>query len=146
MQEPQNKSIAVDKTFSSFDFNDSGNNSCQATVPVSAAGTNKDIPVEKFLPSNTEIRFACSRGTKMVNEQYQFINRKITDSATTTNDYSDASKTGLRAFANGKKTGGVWSSIEKTQHINILELKGTWPYWLLQKKQKMRQFTSRQTM
>ena len=105
-QEPQNKSIAVDKSFRSFDFNHSGNNSCQA----STAGTNKDIPVEKFLPSNISIRFACSRGTTMVNKQCQFINIKITDSVTTTNDYSDASKTGWGAFANGKKhvvSGGV---------------------------------------
>ena len=46
----------------------------------------------------------------MVNKQCQFINIKITDSVTTTNDYSDASKTGWGAFANGKKhvvSGGV---------------------------------------
>lgn len=36
------KNIAADKTFRSFDFKDSGNTtSCQATVPVSAAGTKK---------------------------------------------------------------------------------------------------------
>ena len=36
---------------------------------------------------------------------------------------TDACKTGWEAFANGLKIGGVWSSMEKTEHINILELK-----------------------
>ena len=35
---------------------------------------------------------------------------------------TDVSRTGWGAFANDLKTGVVWSSMEKTQHINILEL------------------------
>ena len=57
--------------------------SIQATVPVYASGTNKDIPVEKFLPNKIDIRFACSRQTTVVDRQNQFINRQITNSATT---------------------------------------------------------------
>ena len=91
-QEPKNNSIAVDKSFRSFDFINLGSSSCQATLLVFASGTNKDIPVEKFFQSNIFIRFACSRRTTVMDEQYQFINRQITDSATTTiNDYSDRS-------------------------------------------------------
>ena len=88
-QEPKNNSIAVDKSFRSFNFINLGSSSCQATLLVFASGTNKYIPVE-FFQSNIFIRFACSRRTTVVDEQYQFINRQITDSATTTiNDYSD---------------------------------------------------------
>lgn len=91
-QEPKNNSIAVGKSFRSFDFISLGSSSCQATLLVFASGTNKDIPVEKFFKSNIFIRFACSRRTTVMDEQYQFINRQITDSATTTiNDYSDRS-------------------------------------------------------
>ena len=66
-QEPKNNSITVDKIFRTFDFNDSGDTSCQASVPVSAAGSNKDIPVEKRLP-NIDIKFAFSRGTKTMDK------------------------------------------------------------------------------
>ena len=125
-QESQNNSTAVDKTFTSFDLNDTGNIFCQATVPVSAAGTNQGDSVGIFLPEN-DIRFACSRETTMMGKRYQFINRQITDSATTTIDYLDRCiKNRLGAFANTLEIGGVWSIMEKTEYINILELKAVY--------------------
>ena len=73
--------IKLGNTFRPFEFNDSDN-----TTPE----TNKDIPVGKFLPKNIDIRFTWSRGTTLVHKQYQFINRLITDSGSTTaNDYLD---------------------------------------------------------
>lgn len=60
-----------------------------------------------------------------MNKQFEFINREITDSETTTNYYSEGrTKTGWETFANGQKTSGFWRSMEKTQHSNILEMKG----------------------
>ena len=60
----------------------------------------------------------------MVDKQYQFVSRQITDSVITTNDYPDECiQSGLGAFISVLKTGVVWSSMEKTQHINVLELK-----------------------
>ena len=78
----------------------------QATVPVYASGTNKDIPVEKFSPNNIDIRFACSRETTVVEKQNLFINRQITNSATTAKKtiQMDAPKTGWEVFTNGLKT------------------------------------------
>ena len=37
--------------------------------------------------------------------------------------FSDASKKGWGASCQGITTGGQWSSVEKTWHINVLELK-----------------------
>lgn len=67
-QEPENRSIVIDKTVRSFDVNDSGDNFCQGTVPVSAARTNKGIPIKKIL-LNIETKSICSRGTVMVDKQ-----------------------------------------------------------------------------
>ena len=119
-QEPKNGSIGVDKTVSLFDFNDLGHNSCPANVPLSAAGPNKGIPVEKFSPDNIETRSTSSRGTIMVDKQYQLVKRQINNSATTTNNCSDEYiKKRMGAFTNDLKTGGVCSSMKKTQRINI---------------------------
>ena len=37
--------------------------------------------MKKFFPDNIEIRSTRSRGTAMVNKQYQFVNREIINSA-----------------------------------------------------------------
>ena len=122
LQEQKNNSIIVDNFLGSFYFNDSGNTSCQATVPVSVAGTNKGISAE-----NSYIRFIYSRGTTMVDKQYQFINRQtLQPPPPQMTTQTDASKTGWVAFANGLKTGAVWSSMGKTQRIIILELKAVY--------------------
>ena len=44
--------------------------------------------------------------------------------------HTDTSKTVWGAFANDLETGGVWISMEKTQHINILELKAIYLVFL----------------
>ena len=106
----------VGNTFRPFEFNDSDN-----TTP----GTNKDIPVEKFLPKNIEIRFTWTRETTLVHKQYQFINRLITDSgSTTTNDYLDRCiQIRLGSICQWSKSRWCLKQYGKTQHINILTLK-----------------------
>ena len=51
-EEPKNNRIANDKTFWSFDFNNSDDTFLQPAVLVSAAETNEGIAVEKCLPRN----------------------------------------------------------------------------------------------
>ena len=81
----------------------------------------------------------------MVNKEYPFINGLISISATITNNYSDwcfQNRLGILPIANCLTTFGVWNSMEKTQHINILELKAIYFTQLTsQKKQKMGRFT-----
>ena len=63
----------------------------------------------------------------MVDKQYQFINRQtLQPPPPQMTTQTDASKTGWVAFANGLKTGAVWSSMGKTQRIIILELKAVY--------------------
>ena len=47
------------------------------------------MQIERFLPNNIDIRFACSKGPTMVDKQQQFISRQTTNSATTKDDYSE---------------------------------------------------------
>ena len=52
--------------------------------------------------------------------------------------WTDASKSGWEAFANGLKVGGVWSSMEKLNISIFWNWKSfIWPYWLSQDKQKI---------
>ena len=81
--ETRNSTTEVDKTVRSFYFAGLGDTSHQTTVQcrVYAAGTDKGTPMKKFFPDNIEIRSTRSRGTAMVNKQYQFVNREIINSA-----------------------------------------------------------------
>ena len=114
-QKPKNSSIAVDQTVTLLDFNDLRDTFCQAAVPVSAAIVNNDIPIGKFLPNNIEIR-------NIIKNIIHSVKRLIQPPPKMTIK-KDASKAGWNPFANGKKIGGGWSSMKKTQHIHILEQK-----------------------
>ena len=57
---------------------------------------------------------------------------------------TDVSKTDWGAFPNNVETVSVWSSMEKTQHINFLELKAVYDTLLtFPKETKTQTFTSR---
>ena len=107
-------SIAVYKTFRSFDFNDLEN---------TARGTNKGILVEKFLTNSIGVRFACSRATTMLDKQYHFISRLITDLAIITYEYSDRCiKNRLGGFCQLSKN--TWC-LEQYENDSTYQFSGT---------------------
>ena len=119
------KNIAADKTFRSFDFKDSGNTSCQATVPVSAAGTKKTYQLKNSYQATLTLGLLALKELQLwINNLSLSTGRSLIQKPPQITIQKVAPKTGWETFANGQKASGVWRSMEKTQHNNILEMKG----------------------
>ena len=106
-QKLQNNSIAVYETVRLFGLNNFGDASCQATVPISAAGINKGSSIEKLLPNNNEIRFTCYRRTTVV------INNVSLSKERSLTLQTDASKTSWVLSDYCLTTVGIWCSMKK---------------------------------
>lgn len=120
-EEPKNNRIANDKTFWSFDFNNSDDTFLQPAVLVSAAETNEGIAVEKCLPRNTDIRSTCSRRTaEMINNICLSAGQSLIQQLPQMAIQADAFKSVWDAFAKRPKKGDVWKNQYSGNESNLL--------------------------
>ena len=120
-EELKNNRIANDKTFWSFDFNNSDDTFLQPAVLVSAAETNEGIAVEKCLPRNTDIRSTCSRRTaEMINNICLSAGQSLIQQLPQMAIQADGFKSVWDAFAKRPKKGDVWKNQYSGNESNLL--------------------------
>ena len=117
---------------------------------MSAVRTKKGVLFEELLLYCNEIGTPSFRGTGMGHSQHLSVINQASDPAVNTVNYSYRwLQVKISSCLKGVKIGGLWSSIEATKYISVLELKAIYlalPFFNKGTKFKVNAFLNRQYM
>lgn len=117
---------------------------------MSAVRTKKGVLFEELLLYCNEIGTPSFRGTGMGHTQHLSVINQVSDAAVNTVNYSERwLQVKISSCLKGVKIGGLWSSIEATKYISVLELKAIYlalPFFNKGTKFKVNAFLNRQYM